>query len=112
MLITIITEFHLLIEEGRYNNIPRENKLRKTCNLNVFENDYHVILKCPMYRQLRIILLPKYYHTWPSLYAFKQLLTNDRTSILRKVSKYIYMANTKRDSKQEISLKNDKRRSI
>ena len=68
-------------------------------NLNVIENVYHLILICPLYRQLRINLLPKYYHIWPSLYKFKQLMKNDKLSILRKLSKYIYMANTKRESK-------------
>ena len=49
---------HLLIEEGRYNNILRENKICKMCNWNVIENEYHFILICPLYRQLRINLLP------------------------------------------------------
>ena len=52
--------------------------------LDVIENEYHFIIICPLYRQLN---------------TFKQLMQNDKLSLLRKLSKYIYMANTKRESK-------------
>ena len=57
------TSHPLLIEEERYHKIPRDNRICKRCNLNVIENEYHFILICPMYHQLRNNLLQKYYYS-------------------------------------------------
>ena len=57
----------------------------------VHEKEYNFILICPMYCQLRINLLSKYFHTWSSLYKLKKLMKSDRICILRKLSKYMYI---------------------
>ena len=43
----------LEIEVGGYSNVPRENRLCKYCNLNVVESEYHFLLTCPKYYDLR-----------------------------------------------------------
>ena len=72
------------------------------CNLMLSKMNnmlYLYVLLAYLFRQLRINLLPKYYHIWPSMYKFKQPIKSDKLSLLRKLSKYIYMANAKRESK-------------
>ena len=38
------------------------------------ENEYHFILVCPYYRELRNSIQPEYYCKWPSKQKFVQLL--------------------------------------
>ena len=53
----IITKFRcsdhkLEIEIGRYNRIPRENKLCKAC-VNVIEDEMRFLCSCPSYNNVR-----------------------------------------------------------
>ena len=48
-----ISNHKLLIERGRYENIPRENRLCKVCNSGEIEDEYHFTLTCPEYIDLR-----------------------------------------------------------
>lgn len=43
----------LLIESGRYVNQPRNERICTNCNLNFIENEYHFLLICPKFRELR-----------------------------------------------------------
>ena len=45
-----LSSHNLEIEIGRYQNIPREERLCKFCTSNVIENEYHFLLICPLYR--------------------------------------------------------------
>ena len=44
----------LEIEIGRINNVRRENRICKMCNMNVIESEFHFIMCCPMYRSVRL----------------------------------------------------------
>ena len=46
------------LEMGRYNNTPRDQRLCKMCSFNI-ENEYHFVLCCNAYNDLRYIYLPK-----------------------------------------------------
>ena len=50
----------LAIETGRYNNIPREEKLCKLCTKNTTENEIHFLLNCDFYDVERKIMLEKF----------------------------------------------------
>lgn len=88
----------LLIEEGRYRNIERNNRICQCCNMNFIEDEFHFLLICPAFRDLRISILPKYYCRWPSKQKFVKLLSASQTGILKKVGKYIYLANERRNN--------------
>ena len=58
-----------------YNGLVRENRFCKLCNQNVIENEYHFMLCCFEYRNIRI----KYHcivswHSKNSLYSFMTTL--------------------------------------
>lgn len=57
----------LAIEEGRYNNTGRHYRKCIFCNLNAIESEYHFVLVCPLYKELRSQLLPRYYCSRPTL---------------------------------------------
>ena len=78
------------IEEGRHHNIARELRLYKYCNMNMIENEYHFLLVCPFYHDLRRKLSPNDYCSCPSTHKFVALITTKR------LSSYINSANKRR----------------
>ena len=48
-----ISNHKLLIEYGRYQNIPREQRICQLCTLNEVEDEYHFTLSCQYYKSLR-----------------------------------------------------------
>ena len=84
----------LHIEEGRFRNrnTNRNDRLCNKCNMQAIENEYHFLMTCPFYRDIRREILPRYYNVWPSQQKFISLMTTTQQSILRKLSKYVYMA--------------------
>ena len=74
--ISIISKFrlsaHILnIEVGRYSNIPRQNRLCPVCNS--VEDEYHFILVCPLYDNVRQNYIKQYYWRRPSSFKLVQL---------------------------------------
>ena len=87
----------LEIERGRYFNIPREERKCKLCHVNSVENEYHFLLVCPLYRELRKKYLKSYYCRWPTLNKFDQLMSSKSKNELFNLSKYIYFVTKLRD---------------
>ena len=86
----------LMIEEGRHRNVERNYRLFQICNINVIEDEYHFLLVCPAYRDIRVNTLPKYFCSWPSKQKFVKLLTETQAATLKKIGKFLYLANEKR----------------
>ena len=66
----------LEIERGRYQNIPRRNRICKLCNTNVIENEYHFLLCCDFYDDIRKSYIPSKYYTIPSIQKFNILTSS------------------------------------
>ena len=69
----------------------------KNCNSRNIENEYHFLLTCIKYLELRAKLLKKYYYTWPTIEKFTNLLSVKSPKILYNLSKFIYHANMLRN---------------
>ena len=63
----------LLIETGRYDNIPRNERVCNVCNCKTIEDETHFLLDCPSYSSLRDMFFIK---IEPSL-LFPQLLAKE-----------------------------------
>lgn len=87
----------LAVEEGRYRNIEREQRLCVYCNMSAVEDEHHFLLICPLYRELRVKYLPRYYYTWPNLNKFKSLLNTNKSILLKNMANFLYMAKQKRE---------------
>ena len=92
-----LSSHKLEIERGRYFNIPREERKCTLCQINSVENEYHFLLVCPLYRELRKKYLKSYYCRWPTLNKFDQLMSSKSKNELFNLSKYIYFATKLRD---------------
>ena len=79
-----LSSHSLAIESGRHNGIPRENRKCAFCNLNDIDDEYHFIIVCPFYNELRKEYIPKYFTRTPRVFKFIQLLNS--TSV-KKVEK-------------------------
>ncbi len=82
----------LPIEIGRYSGMPRQNRICKECNLDVLGDEFHFIMECPKYKQLRDDYLPKSYMSPRSVYNFCKLFSSNKNVQLR-LSKFIKFAN-------------------
>ena len=89
-----LSSHDLRIESGRYNNTARNDRLYFLCNLYEIEDEFHFILKCPMYTQLRSLYLMKYcmYYTRPSVFKLIKLLSVNNISELCKLRKFLKCA--------------------
>ena len=79
-----LVSHRLEIEMGRHNNIPREQRFCKVCNMQQTESEYPFLLVCPAYNDLRVKFLPRYYMSWPTLHKFDNL--GDREPIIVIIS--------------------------
>ena len=70
-----LSSHELLIEKERHLLIQREDRLSKYCNMNMVENEYHFLLVCPKYANLRKQYLTNYCR-WPSVEKFKNLMSS------------------------------------
>ena len=67
------------------------------CSINVVEDEYHFLLVCPLYNEIRRAMLPKYYCRCPSINKFCKILNENKTSILKKLAKFILAATEKKN---------------
>ena len=82
----------LAIETGRYTNVPREQRFCLQCNMNVVETEYHFLLACPKYRELRHKYFKRYFCHWPNLNKFESLMSSQCTKTINNLAKFVYYA--------------------
>ena len=87
---------NLNIESGRYTNVDREERICTLCELNDIEDEFHFILKCPLYHELRNKYIKPYYQKKPSSMKLVQLLSTENTKDLANLGKFVSLAQKKR----------------
>ena len=65
---------------------------RKCITCNTIEDEYHFVIKCSIFTDLRKRYISKYYWTNPSMYKLKQLFDCPNVSKLRKLNTYVLKA--------------------
>ena len=91
-----LSSHDLEIERGRYANVDRDDRICILCNSNQIENEYHFLLTCPFYRDLRKTYLKRYYYQWPTLNKFDNLMSITNRTIVINLAKYVYFASQQR----------------
>ena len=93
------TSSHCLrIESGRYDGTKREERICKSCQMRRIEDEYHFLLVCPTYRELRMKYLKPYYCHWPNIHKFESLMSSSSKKLTLNLAKFIYFATKKRVS--------------
>ena len=93
-----LSSHKLNIERGRYSGVPRQNRKCELCNKNDLEDEFHFMLVCDLYSDLRKENSPTYYVNRPSMFKFIKLLNVTNKKALHKIAMYIIKATYLRDS--------------
>ncbi len=86
-------EYHqhrLEIESGRWIRTPIDNRKCSVCFL--LEDEYHFVLECPLYSDLRKQYILKRYWKRPNMLKFIDLISSENTVMLRKLAIFIFKA--------------------
>ena len=97
-----LSSHELNVEQGRYRNIQRNERKCSFCNLHEVEDEYHFILVCPLYNNLRKTHLKKYFYIRPSVYKLTKLLNNSNLRVLNNLSLFCIKALNVRKEKLNI----------
>lgn len=87
-----ISAHNLEIEKGRHENINRNERKCKYCTLNQIESEYHFLLVCPKYYDLRKRYFKPYFCRWPTLQKFETLMSTTNIKTLNNLANYLYYA--------------------
>ena len=87
-----LSSHQLQIETGRYaqNRIDRTLHLCSLCEKSDIEDEYHFVLVCSVYSQIRQKYIRPFYYIRPSVYKFTMLMQTKHTATLKKIGKYVY----------------------
>ena len=84
----------LEIEAGRWvrvnERVPVNERKCRLCN--VMEDEYHFVIECNRYNELRKKYIPKYYFQRPSMYKFGELVTTENNTLMKKFGSFVYQA--------------------
>ena len=95
-----LSSHRLEIEMGRWHKpqiIPRNERKCQLCN--TLEDEFHFLLECPLYHDLRILYINRFYWRNPNIPKFIELISNENSNIIRKLCCYIYKGFERRQSK-------------
>ena len=92
-----------MIEKGRHSRpkIEREERYCPYC-VNLVEDECHFITNCPLYNVSRTELVQEirktclYYHEMTDIQKFIFVMTNENTSIIKKLAKFVFISMEKR----------------
>ena len=88
-----MSSHRLEIESGRWTRPIRTPIADRKCSLcNVIEDEFHFILECNMFVELRKKFNAKYYWNRPNMIKFIALINNNNESCIRKLSTFIFQA--------------------
>ena len=76
---------------------------RKCSVCNILEDEYHFILECQMFNDLKIKLIPDLYRIRPNMQKFVSLLNNNHVNIIKQLAKYMHYAFERRNNNSYIN---------
>ena len=89
----IVSSHSLKCESGRWARpvVPAERRYCFKCP-NKIEDEYHFLVECSMYTDIRRELIPRYYWTCPSMFKVQQLFSITSPRVLKGLAKYVFLA--------------------
>ena len=86
----------LEIERARYRNVPRAERLCRMCNSGIIEDEYHFLMCCDFYNELRILYIPRKYLVNVCMQKFVMLMSCRNETVIKSIATYLYHAFKKR----------------
>ena len=78
-----------MIEEGRQKSIPRELRICKSCDLGCVEDEYHFVIICPAYNNLRKKFIPNKFLKFTSISICRKLMASRDPETNKGLALYI-----------------------
>ena len=78
-------------DTGRWENIPRKNRLCQLYNLQNIGNEYHYSFECTNVNieRLRLKYVPAYYRNSPNIHKMKGMIDICNINLLKKLSIFL-----------------------
>ena len=86
-----LSAHRLGVESGRWHkpaSIPYNERKCRLCDS--LEDEFHFLLECPLYSDLRKLYIKKYYWCHPNIIKFTELLSSENENVVRKLGLFIY----------------------
>ena len=86
-----VSAHRLEIEAGRWhkpNKIPYNERKCKLCK--TIEDEMHFLLECPMFSDIRMLYIKKYYWKHSSMIKFIELLKSENENIVKNLALFVY----------------------
>lgn len=101
-----LSAHNLRIQSERYKRMPieRQSRLCQICHKNQIEDEFHFILECSEFRDLRHQYIKRYFYTRPSMAKLLDLFNSNNKAILTNLCKYVNAALLKRKLRLTIVL--------
>ena len=93
-----VSAHRLKVETGRWtkpNKTPLDDRICLICG--VLEDEFHFIIKCPLYNDLRNIYIKRYYWQRANMPKFLQLLSSENIRVIKNLAIFIEKAFKKRE---------------
>ena len=89
----LVSSHKLHVETGRWER-PVTSPDERYCRVcvNKIEDEFHCLAECDLYKEIRRHLIPKYFWARQSMYKVVELVTTEKSSLLKRLSKYVYLA--------------------
>jgi len=89
-----LSSHQLSVETGRYasNRTPHNERYCLICNSIDLEDEYHFLLICNMYTDIRKKNIDKCYYEKPSVLKYIELVQSEDATVLNNLCKYVYEA--------------------
>ena len=88
-----VSSHRLEVEMGRWARPERtvfEDRKCKYCHK--LEDEYHLLLECPLYVNIRELYIRRYYYTRPSMFKLTELLSSNSKKQIRNLATFIFKA--------------------
>ena len=88
-----VSSHRLAVETGRWNKpvqIPFNERKCRICS--VLDDEFHFVLECKQFEELRKKYIPRYYWIRPNMSKFVDLMKNTAENTIRNVSMFVYHA--------------------
>ena len=72
-----VSSHNLAIETGRRHAIPQDDRKCLFCPMNSVETEFHFLLVCPFYTEIRRKYFKNYFCRWPTLNKLKLLMNSE-----------------------------------
>ena len=89
-----VSAHRLEIEAGRWHKpVAIAYCDRKCISCDILEDEFHFVLECSLYKELRLQYIKKYYYyRRPNIPKFVELLTSTNVNVKRNLSFFVYIA--------------------